>query len=386
MGCLRVILALWVVLTHGEAFFGRPVPQAWVAVQCFFIISGFYMSLILDQKYCGAGAWRKFYGSRLLRLFPMYWLVLVLSVGSAGVLWGWAGHALGPVALLQEHGGRLDAGSVLLLGVSNLFILGQDALNFMGLDAAGSFFWTANFREHPPELWQFLFIPQAWSIELELCFYALAPWLLRWRSRRLLVVVACSLALRAAIYAAGWRHDPWTYRFFPAELALFLMGAFSYRFSRSPAFARWRESRGVGLLLGAVFGLAVIFPWIPLPGQIKAWPFYLLTMAAVPFLFDRTKNLRWDRWVGELSYPVYIGHYWVVGLCAAFLPAGWQEHRSLVAAAGSLLLAVALQEVAGKRLEAWRQSRLPPDRPAPRSPAPVLTPVPAGGAEARPAV
>jgi peptidoglycan/LPS O-acetylase OafA/YrhL len=49
-----------------------------VAVQVFFIISGFYMSLILKEKYKTNTI--LFYTNRLFRPFPTYLLVLVLSV------------------------------------------------------------------------------------------------------------------------------------------------------------------------------------------------------------------------------------------------------------------------------------------------------------------
>jgi hypothetical protein len=66
MGTLRLLLALWVVAVHGEAVYGYKIEQAWVAVQCFFIISGFYMSLILNEKYTGPGSTRLFLSQRLV--------------------------------------------------------------------------------------------------------------------------------------------------------------------------------------------------------------------------------------------------------------------------------------------------------------------------------
>ena len=51
-----------------------------VAVQAFYIISGFYMALILNTKYVGAGAYRVFIGNRFLRIYPVYWVVLILTV------------------------------------------------------------------------------------------------------------------------------------------------------------------------------------------------------------------------------------------------------------------------------------------------------------------
>ncbi|EPR37113.1 hypothetical protein dsx2_1056 [Desulfovibrio sp. X2] len=52
MGVLRLFLALSVVAGHAQStVFGyRGIPATY-AVNCFFIISGFYMSMILNGKY-----------------------------------------------------------------------------------------------------------------------------------------------------------------------------------------------------------------------------------------------------------------------------------------------------------------------------------------------
>ena len=58
MGILRFILALAVVFVHtghiyGSDFYGTRLMGGVVAVQAFYIISGFYMALILNTKYVG---------------------------------------------------------------------------------------------------------------------------------------------------------------------------------------------------------------------------------------------------------------------------------------------------------------------------------------------
>jgi peptidoglycan/LPS O-acetylase OafA/YrhL len=53
MGILRFILALSVVIFHAGACWGVKMVQGQVAVQAFYLISGFYMALILNGKYPG---------------------------------------------------------------------------------------------------------------------------------------------------------------------------------------------------------------------------------------------------------------------------------------------------------------------------------------------
>lgn len=359
MGTLRILLALWVVAVHGDAFFGMKITQGWAAVQCFFIISGFYMSLILNEKYTGSGSVKVFLSQRFFRLLPTYWAVLLLTLAVTGLAWGWWGHALPPLLMWQEHAPVLGVGNVPLFASANILLLGHTELLFLGMDPAdGSLHLVANFLHTDPWVWRFTFIPQAWSIELELLFYVLAPFLVRRPLPVILGVMALSFAVRGVCYVVfKLTFDPWTYRFFPNELALFLMGAVSYRIYR----AAWRERLAEGLWLWGLYGVFFLytlgFSFIPLPGQIKAWPYYGLATVTIPFLFAQTKNWRWDRYIGELSYPVYLIHFLVVWICEAALPAAWQWNRSLWAMAGSLLLSLLLSWALIEPLERWRAQR-----------------------------
>ncbi|HAA92439.1 MAG TPA: hypothetical protein DCE33_08330 [Rhodospirillaceae bacterium] len=80
MGILRLMLALAVLIGHSGGLHGLRMddgisailPSGQVAVQSFYMISGFYMSLVLSSTYQGpAGTWC-FWLSRYLRLAPIY--------------------------------------------------------------------------------------------------------------------------------------------------------------------------------------------------------------------------------------------------------------------------------------------------------------------------
>jgi len=80
MGIIRLILALTVVAAHSTAIFGSTLVGGKIAVQSFYIISGFYMSLILNEKYVGKfNSYFLFLSNRFLRLFPIFWVVLILT-------------------------------------------------------------------------------------------------------------------------------------------------------------------------------------------------------------------------------------------------------------------------------------------------------------------
>jgi peptidoglycan/LPS O-acetylase OafA/YrhL len=81
MVLLRLLLALVVVLFH-TGMVSRYLMDSHTAVNAFFIISGFYMALILDQKYGSSPAGLKAFAiNRFLRLYPLYAAVFILTIG-----------------------------------------------------------------------------------------------------------------------------------------------------------------------------------------------------------------------------------------------------------------------------------------------------------------
>ena len=75
MGLVRVALALAVLLSH-LPLASYKFLSGGLAVQSFFIVSGFYMALVLGGKYKDVGL---FYSNRLLRLFPTYFVTCALA-------------------------------------------------------------------------------------------------------------------------------------------------------------------------------------------------------------------------------------------------------------------------------------------------------------------
>jgi peptidoglycan/LPS O-acetylase OafA/YrhL len=68
------------------------------------------------------------------------------------------------------------------------------------------------------------------------------------------------------------------------------------------------------------------FPW---------WMFALLT-AIVPVLFAKTSANKYDRFAGDLSYPVYVNHFIVIQIFGSIM-----VPNGLLFAIASILLAAA---------------------------------------------
>ena len=74
-------------------------------------------------------------------------------------------------------------------------------------------------------------------------FYLLAPFLINLRLRTIFAIIAAAFAARFSWYAMGHDVDPWTYRFFPFEIGLFVLGIAAYRISKIVAW--WPSQKAV---------------------------------------------------------------------------------------------------------------------------------------------
>ena len=81
MGLLRLYLALCVFHDHVNSNAPRMFLSSSVAVCIFFIISGFYMSLVINENYKNQNnGIISFYINRFLRLYPIY-IIILLTFG-----------------------------------------------------------------------------------------------------------------------------------------------------------------------------------------------------------------------------------------------------------------------------------------------------------------
>jgi len=77
----------------------------------------------------------------------------------------------------------------------------------------------------------------------------------------------------------------------------------------------------------------------------------------LPFIFLLTKNWKWDRYIGELSYPVYISHLFVLS-CLSALKIPVIGGIGFTLALVSILFALLINNFITKRVENLRQKRL----------------------------
>ncbi|MBI3510809.1 MAG: acyltransferase [Bacteroidetes bacterium] len=310
MGVIRTLLALAVVLYHsyGIGKHDNYMTGGMVSVETFYIISGFYMAMILNEKY-RTGSYRLFITNRFLRIFPLYWacLLLVLAVCILGkifyndsfYLWYWT-----------SQWSHLAWSSIILMILANIFLFGSDWLLFTGVKKeTGTLAFTTTPYNSNPLSGQYLLIPQIWSVGIEFSFYLFAPFLVRTKWFLQFLLVLAALTLRYFLYAKNLNYDPWTYRFFPNEIAFFLAGSLAYK--ASVLLKEKKISSGIGFAGWLIILFCIIyyphFSFIPL--EKRCWYFYSLFLILLPFIFIYSKSFSIDRFIGELSFPIYVCHH-----------------------------------------------------------------------------
>jgi peptidoglycan/LPS O-acetylase OafA/YrhL len=367
MGFLRIYLALSVIAGHTNTFIlPWPMHSGAQAVQIFYLVSGFYMALV-SSKYNTAA---EFYTSRFMRIFIPYWTILagVLVISSlSGLLTGQWLALEAYTTLSPEKNGALG---IILVIVANVTLFFQDWILFLKHDAGQALSFTTNWRNSASPLWKYLVIPQAWSVGVELAFYLLVPWLNKQKTKVLGGIVLFSLLLRILAYeTAHLTNDPWTYRFFPFELATFLLGMLSFR-----AYAHFKTRLAKALpvirnnkqyLLGAVGLLGTFF-------VAKGSTYVLSTLIGdnyaeviasfgwailLPVIYHIFGNWKPDRVIGELSYPVYLLHIFVIELVSlGMIELGIQgKFLGIIGAIATLAVALVLFKTLFQPIENRRQ-------------------------------
>jgi peptidoglycan/LPS O-acetylase OafA/YrhL len=289
MGYLRTFLALSVLVVHGYG----PVPPfvfGFAAVLLFYIISGFYMAMVINEKYSKLEKWwRTFYASRFLRLYPVYFVILVMTIAFNKL-------AGSPDLFSSAFMNQVGWPTWVLLVLSNFTGIGLDLYPVAGL----------------PD-WRIVLI--AWTITIEVEFYLFAPFLVKRPIWAIAAVLGALLALRFEVN--------WTSRYLlgPPVGCFFVLGVLAYRIRHDFRLERFDAPLALGGLLALpVLGYFVGIHTAKDLDVPEFWLFYIVFAIFIPFLFGATKRWRFAAQVGEMSYPLYLVHLftfiavtWAVG-------------------------------------------------------------------------
>jgi len=273
-----------------------PTHLMWSGVDLFFVLSGLLIGgLLLDHRE-SRRYYSVFYARRVHRIFPIYYLMIAMLVA-------------GTWAFPQ---------SPLFLGSMPLWTFPLYAQNLLG-----------DFTRAP------VWIGVSWSLAVEEQFYLLFPLIVRLFSRKNLlrlmgICIVGAPLLRTILIMHGWGFEQ-IYPLLPCRADALALGVVAAIIQRSQNARSWirENSKRLYLCLLALFAvLPTILKWTTysfvgtIGYSILGVTFFLLILlllvAPLPFM-KSAFNTYWLRWLGAVSYCVYLIHQPVrVGLFLLF--------------------------------------------------------------------
>ena len=290
------------------------IPWGWTGVDVFFVLSGFLITGILFDTRDEPHKVRNFYVRRTLRIFPLYYGLMILLVLSDPLFrWGWTWDWL----LWPAYLGNFARGVHPFMHGSPLQMLADFQ----------PFSWTFH---------RVLFnFGHFWSLCVEEQFYLIWPWVvfyLRDRRKLLSVCLACIVAcpllrvLGNHLLPQYMLEQEMLYRWTPFRVDALLLGGFVALVRRGPHARR--------LLTAARWGFAVLFSalaiWLALNPAARhgpdgyvypLWRFTgglefvdLISACLIVMALEsgsmtfRIFNLGPMRWLGRISYGAYVFH------------------------------------------------------------------------------
>ena len=314
------------------------------------------MAMVLDTKYKHNVV--AFYLNRWFRIAPIYYIVFAVSIliyFAASLV---AHHPVDRFELYVSA--YRNSLSTLIMAVLPQFtIIGIELpLHFSydpsyGLTLLGS---SSHLQNSIP-LIRFLFVPQAWSIGIELLFYAIVPFLNKFKTNQLISIAIGSFILKILIRYHFSHGTISTYdsAWLPPQLFLFILGMLSYRYMHNI-----NEIMSINLFpYFVLIWCALYLLFSELSFCIAENSFLLLTALMLPLVFIRTKNIGWDRWVGNLSYPLYLCHIFVRWIILGRHASPSDGCSPFLLLSLSILVAILLAYFLEGPLDNWRHRTFP---------------------------
>jgi len=286
LDALRGLAALLVAFYHFQRLTGQTSAIAgYLAVDLFFVLSGFVIALNYEPRLAGGLSARRFIEMRLVRLYPLYWAGLMLAA------------VLAVARVLTHHVNQLPPGPLAIAFLTNLIMVPSP-------------FAGPLFPLNGP----------SWSLFFEMLVnIAFAAGLWRWGSRALSILVAlAALWLIWAIRAPAFMDVGWEW----AHPAGGLVRAV-YSFGMGMLICRlgWYRAGATSWLALVVLGLTMVAIMLAAPQAARAPAELLIVLGLFPALVAMASVLempaplaRISDVLGDASYPVYALHWSLITL------------------------------------------------------------------------
>ena len=305
---LRAIAFLLVFLFHT-----RYGTFGWIGVQLFFVLSGFLITgILLDMKrHLNTGVYfLKFYGRRFLRIIPLYYLYLLLVVALASYM-------------IASHNHK------------KYMLMLWDQLPYAAGYVYNFFMATSLFKE------TFMFLTHLWSLAVEEQFYIVWPLVIFLIPFRNLKAAFWSVLLLAPLFRLFvlWFYQTQSY----AILGDMNRAVYALPFSHFDAFACGALLNLIPKIPKAKLQFFILLPLFPLGGMLadylavgqwnieagfgwqlllphaykSVWGYSALNYLFMLLIYGVAREnwfLRfldhpWMRYLGRISYGLYVYHY-----------------------------------------------------------------------------
>ena len=274
-GTLRTLLALNVVLLH---IFNIP-NLGNSSVSVFFLLSGFLMTLIMKEKYnYNLSGFKFFWINRILRLYPIYYVIIILTV----------------ILLILFPEARTHPKSYLPNSFSE---------------------WIPNLTLIYPDFFPYRFTPRlstpTWALTNELFFYFLISLGISKTPKRTILWLLISIGYFILTY--HYFNLP-KYRYgaiFAASLP-FAMGSTLYWFIKKHPIKFNSIYPGIIIYMTFIANSILSSSFNSGFKEISIYINLLLGLIMVYYFFNLKLNFhfkKYDDYLGNYSYPIYISHY-----------------------------------------------------------------------------
>jgi peptidoglycan/LPS O-acetylase OafA/YrhL len=319
MGYYRLILALLVTASHAGLAIGR-FNLGEIAVVSFFLMSGYVMTALIDRHYRDLRRVGHFYLDRALRLYPQF-LVYSLAMIAAAEIFG-----------LRHQ--WMPAPPTLTSDFAQLTML------------------PLAFSERFPNM----LLPQAWSLGLELMFYAVFPFFLI-PGERMMAAYASGLVFLFA-FCGRISADWFAYRLLPGVLFVFILGSWV----RKPEIRLGRAPLALGYALAVAALVVALTIW---PRRTSVCDMLIGLVAGLPIVYGLSRARIggwWDGLAGDLSYGVFLNHMLLLPILERLLPDASAGLRFAVVTPISIALSYMTFQCIERPAIAWRRGLR--DKPA----------------------
>ncbi len=288
-GYLRFFLATNVLLSH---LFVPSIGRFNIGVASvvsFYMLSGYVVTHLVSTVFRQEeGRIARFYIERLLRIYPLYLYILVLTILFTTI----TGYGSPTFNLFNV------AYSILIIPLNYYMYIDSTILT-------------------SPRWW---LIPMAWSLGAELQAYILLPYIASYRIKLLfsmisiiIFVLACGAIINTEYFA---------YRLFPGIFFVFILGGCIYKNTKSPhksdAFDKLFPRMIFGLCILGLLGMGLL-------GRLyntyltEVFLAIIISIPIITILSNSTIRLPFNRLLGDMSYGVFLSHFLVMWFFEMYL-------------------------------------------------------------------